>query len=75
MPTGAVSVSIIWLRWWWAAVTNLTEARSSVSKNNSNSYQNRVRIIGGEYRRRVLEFPDQPGLRPTPDRVRETVFN
>jgi 23S rRNA (cytosine1962-C5)-methyltransferase len=46
-----------------------------VSKNNSNSYQNRVRIIGGEYRRRVLEFPDQPGLRPTPDRVRETVFN
>ena len=35
----------------------------------------RVRIIGGEYRRRVLEFPDQPGLRPTPDRVRETVFN
>ncbi|MCG9099133.1 16S rRNA (guanine(966)-N(2))-methyltransferase RsmD [Laribacter hongkongensis] len=46
-----------------------------MSKNNSNSYQNRVRIIGGEYRRRVLEFPDQPGLRPTPDRVRETVFN
>ena len=46
-----------------------------MSKNSSNSYQNRVRIIGGEYRRRVLEFPDQPGLRPTPDRVRETVFN
>ena len=46
-----------------------------MSKNSSNSYQNRVRIIGGEYRRRVLEFPDQPGLRPTPDRVRETLFN
>lgn len=35
----------------------------------------RVRIIGGEYRRRLLHFPDLPGLRPTPDRVRETVFN
>ena len=36
---------------------------------------NTVRIIGGEYRRRVLRFPDLPGLRPTPDRVRETLFN
>jgi len=34
-----------------------------------------VRIIGGENRRRVLHFPDAPGLRPTPDRVRETLFN
>lgn len=36
---------------------------------------NTVRIIGGEWRRRVLRFPDAEGLRPTPDRVRETVFN
>lgn len=36
---------------------------------------NRVRIIGGQYRRRLLEFPDGAGLRPTPDRVRETLFN
>ncbi|MDE2311054.1 MAG: RsmD family RNA methyltransferase, partial [Betaproteobacteria bacterium] len=36
---------------------------------------NKVRIIGGEYRRRWVEFPDVPGLRPTPDRVRETLFN
>lgn len=36
---------------------------------------NSVRIIGGEYRSRVLQFPDLPGLRPTPDRVRETLFN
>jgi 16S rRNA (guanine966-N2)-methyltransferase len=34
-----------------------------------------VRIIGGEHRRRILHFPDLPGLRPTPDRVRETLFN
>ncbi len=36
---------------------------------------NSVRIIGGEYRSRILHFPDADGLRPTPDRVRETVFN
>ena len=36
---------------------------------------NQVRIIGGQYRRRLLAFPDAPGLRPTPDRVRETLFN
>jgi 16S rRNA (guanine966-N2)-methyltransferase len=36
---------------------------------------NRVRIIGGTWRSRVLKFPDADGLRPTPDRVRETLFN
>jgi 16S rRNA (guanine966-N2)-methyltransferase len=36
---------------------------------------NQVRIIGGQYRRRLLHFPDRIGLRPTPDRVRETLFN
>jgi 16S rRNA (guanine966-N2)-methyltransferase len=36
---------------------------------------NRVRIIGGTWRSRVLKFPDSAGLRPTPDRVRETLFN
>lgn len=36
---------------------------------------NAVRIIGGQWRRRVLKFPDSEGLRPTPDRVRETLFN
>jgi 16S rRNA (guanine966-N2)-methyltransferase len=34
-----------------------------------------VRIIGGEYRGRRLAVPVRPGLRPTPDRVRETLFN
>ena len=34
-----------------------------------------VRIIGGTYRRRLITFPARPGLRPTPDRVRETLFN
>jgi 16S rRNA (guanine(966)-N(2))-methyltransferase RsmD len=34
-----------------------------------------VRIIGGQWKRSKLPVPDAPGLRPTPDRVRETVFN
>ena len=34
-----------------------------------------VRIIGGSLRRSRLEVPNAPGLRPTPDRVRETLFN
>ncbi len=36
---------------------------------------NKVRIGGGEWRSRLLPFPDAPGLRPTPDRVRQAVFN
>ena len=41
----------------------------------SSSQQNRLRIIGGQWRGRKLDFPDAEGLRPTPDRVRETLFN
>jgi 16S rRNA (guanine(966)-N(2))-methyltransferase RsmD len=37
--------------------------------------RNTVRIIGGRWRSRILEFPDAADLRPTPDRVRETLFN
>jgi 16S rRNA (guanine966-N2)-methyltransferase len=35
----------------------------------------RLRIIGGVWRGRRLRFPPSPDLRPTPDRVRETLFN
>ncbi len=37
--------------------------------------EQRIRIIGGRWRSRILRFPDEPTLRPTPDRVRETLFN
>ena len=37
--------------------------------------KNELRIIGGTWRSRRIRFPDRPGLRPTPDRVRETLFN
>ncbi len=35
----------------------------------------KLRIIGGQWRSRVIAFDDAPGLRPTPARVRETLFN
>ena len=37
--------------------------------------KNQLRIIGGEWKRRQLAFASIEGLRPTPDRVRETLFN
>jgi len=46
-------------------------ARRTVPPKNAS----RVRIIGGRHRGRLVCFPDAPGLRPTPDRVRETLFN
>jgi 16S rRNA (guanine966-N2)-methyltransferase len=36
---------------------------------------NQLRIVAGKWRSRVVHFPDAPGLRPTPERVRETLFN
>lgn len=37
--------------------------------------KNKVRIIGGEWRSRIITLPASSDVRPTPDRVRETVFN
>jgi 16S rRNA (guanine966-N2)-methyltransferase len=42
-------------------------------KNKQHTQQ--VRIIGGTHRRRIVKFDEAEGLRPTPDRVREQVFN
>jgi 16S rRNA (guanine966-N2)-methyltransferase len=36
---------------------------------------NQIRIIGGHWRGRRVRFPSNEGIRPTPDRVRETLFN
>ncbi len=41
----------------------------------SNTGTGSVRLIGGEWRSRKLSFPNADGLRPTADRVRETLFN
>lgn len=43
--------------------------------NSSKGTPGTLRVIGGKYRSRLLRIPARPGLRPTPDRVRETLFN
>ena len=50
-----------------------TEPKQSAPAQSRASGQ--VRIIGGQWKRTKLAVVDKPGLRPTPDRVRETVFN
>lgn len=45
-----------------------------MTKSTGTSRQ-QLRIIGGQFKRRVLAFAAIDGLRPTPDRVRETLFN
>lgn len=51
--------------------------RNSAARHTKKALENSstLRIIGGEWRSRKLNFPDIEGLRPTPDRVRETLFN
>jgi 16S rRNA (guanine966-N2)-methyltransferase len=52
-----------------------------MAKPNKNSppaagaHTGQLRLIGGQWRGRKLQFPALPGLRPTPDRIRETLFN
>jgi 16S rRNA (guanine966-N2)-methyltransferase len=50
-------------------------SRKPVVKNSANKGGGKLRIIGGEWRSRQLPVVDLPGLRPTTDRVRETLFN
>lgn len=49
--------------------------KSSPTKKTSAQGNNQVRINAGVWRSRLLKFPDAEGLRPTPERVRQTVFN
>ncbi|SQI34577.1 Ribosomal RNA small subunit methyltransferase D [Leminorella richardii] len=46
-----------------------------MSKKSSPSKAGQIRIIAGQWRGRKLPVPDSPGLRPTTDRVKETLFN
>lgn len=54
---------------------SISLAISVVNLNTKSKKRNRVRIIGGVWRSRLIEFPDREGLRPTSDRIRETLFN
>lgn len=49
--------------------------RSSRPSTAATAATGQVRIIGGQWRNTRLAVPDSPGLRPTSDRVRETLFN
>lgn len=46
-----------------------------VAKAVTGSPSHELRIIGGQWKRSKIKVIDKPGLRPTPDRVRETLFN
>ena len=48
---------------------------AGAKRGTAHAPRGEVRIIGGAWRSRRLAFPASEGLRPTPDRVRETVFN
>jgi len=51
------------------------KAKAKPGPRQNKSLPGEVRIIGGIYKRTKLPVADKPGLRPTPDRVRETLFN
>lgn len=50
-------------------------AKKPVHHSPKGESSHEIRIIGGQWRRTRLKVIDKPGLRPTPDRVRETLFN
>lgn len=54
---------------------NSSAHTSASTKAKSKHNSNHVRIIGGDWRGRKLSFPGLDGLRPTGDRMRETLFN
>lgn len=55
--------------------TRLNTSRNRPPRTDRNAGPGRVRIVGGRWRGTRLDVPDVPGLRPTSDRVRETLFN
>jgi len=50
-------------------------SKAITMKKPTRAATGQIRIIGGQWRGRKLPVPDSPGLRPTTDRVRETLFN
>ena len=58
-----------------AAKTAKARPAQRPSQRGAHELPHEVRIIGGAWKRSKLPVADRPGLRPTPDRVRETLFN
>jgi len=57
------------------ARTKVPPGRTRLTSGAASGGPGRLRLIAGRFRGRLLPIPDQPGLRPTADRVRETLFN
>jgi 16S rRNA (guanine966-N2)-methyltransferase len=55
--------------------TKSVNTSTPVPKAVTGSPSHELRIIGGQWKRSKIKVIDKPGLRPTPDRVRETLFN
>ncbi len=53
----------------------MAKRKVAKKRQQKRAQTNTLRIIGGQWRSRKLNFPDALGLRPTPDRIRETLFN
>jgi 16S rRNA (guanine966-N2)-methyltransferase len=49
--------------------------KGAAASRSGRASPHRIRIIGGQWKRTPLTVLDAPGLRPTPDRIRETLFN
>ena len=58
-----------------APAASARPARPAKPKRTAAPQSHEVRLIGGQWKRTKLKVFDKPGLRPTPDRVRETLFN
>lgn len=58
-----------------ASAARAKQGGSNKAPRQGNTGSGEIRIIGGQWRRRRLPVATRPGLRPTPDRVRETLFN
>lgn len=50
-------------------------ASAKANRQSNKAVSGQVRIIGGRFRRQSVPFIDANGLRPSPDRLRETLFN
>lgn len=56
-------------------MSRTTKSHKTTKHQTSLESLNQVRIIGGHFKRRNISFMNAEGLRPTPDRLRETLFN
>lgn len=67
-------IRVFTIRLFYPIPADLTRAKRVKSATKS-TLKNQLRIIGGKWRGRKLDFPSVDGLRPTGDRIRETLFN